>query len=221
MHRSFMRPRAALAGILPFLFAAGCFPDPGPCDQSAAFEVVYSPDGIPAIAGQAVMQTSCGNGGFCHSDGDIPLPDRFGAPNNLGFDTRIAATTAFLCQDPACDAEAGRLDCCNALEPDALRLGAHQDRISSMVGEILLQVQSGSMPPQGEAFARYRSQIEDLGVRFDRIADDGVTATRLPTLIDENATDRDAAQEILQNWLACGAPVIERTIARRGLENVS
>ncbi len=209
----------------------GCFPSPGPCDEGAALEVVYSPEGTPAFAGQAVMQLSCGNGGFCHGEsgeGGIPLADRFGAPAGLSYDLGIAATSQGTCSDRACDSaplscedfpDSCRAVCCAEAPSEAAgrRLARDQRLVLSMPGTILSQIDSGLMPPPGSTGDAYRRQV--AGQSYDRFADDGVTATPLPTLVDDEQSARRQAQEIFRNWLACGAPVIERTVAHRELDN--
>ncbi len=185
------------------LLASGCLPSPGPCDETAALELVYTEEGTPAFAGQAILQTSCGNGGFCHAEPSIPPGDRFGAPVDLGFDLRVASTSG--------DTQ--------ALETERLR--NHLTRALGMRRELLAQIQAGQMPPEGDAGATYRCQIlpstcgsggEDLA--YDRFADDGVTFTPLPTLLDQDPARRDEAEEIVRNWLSCRTPVVERTVDR-------
>ncbi|GAB5547590.1 MAG: hypothetical protein RLO52_00185 [Sandaracinaceae bacterium] len=168
------------------MILASCGPDLGTADEAAAVEIVYTPDGVPAFAGQALMIQSCGAGGFCHSE-DIDAQERFGAPLGLDFDLRLAATN-------------------NEVELDAAhRLLRNQQHVLAMRGEIWGQVQSGRMPPQGEAGQMYFASVNE---RFDRIDDDGVTATPLPGL------DTEEGKDLLRNWLASRVPVIERTQER-------
>ncbi|MEZ4338277.1 MAG: hypothetical protein R3B82_16775 [Sandaracinaceae bacterium] len=190
--------RWLLSGAL--ICATGCLPSPGPCDQNAALELVYTEDGTPAFAGQAIVQASCGNGGFCHSSGEITGSDRFGAPVDLGFDVRIASTS----------------DEVQAQESERLR--EHLSRVLGMRRDILAQIQASQMPPRGDAGEDYRCQIEPSScggagqdLTFDRFEDDGVTFSPLPTLLDTDAARRDEAQEIVRNWLSCRTPVVERT----------
>ncbi|MBX3274095.1 MAG: hypothetical protein KF729_27765 [Sandaracinaceae bacterium] len=191
--------------VLTALGATGCLPGPGPCETFDVREIVYTADGLPAFAGQAVLQTSCGNGGFCHAADDIPLADRFGVPLGLGFDVRLAATSS--------EAETAAVQ----------RLVDHQTRALRMRGAILQQVQLGRMPPTGGAGEAYRCQVtpsacggapeEDLV--FDRFDDDGTTFRPMPTLLDPDPARRAEAEEILRNWLSCGTPVVERTVDSR------
>lgn len=195
--------RWLLCGAL--VCASGCLPSPGPCDLGAAGEIVYQRDGTPAFAGQAVIQTSCGNGGFCHSASDIDLQNRYGAPEGFSFDVSVADTAA------------------GASREESFRLRENIQRILSMRGEVLRQIRDGHMPPpHGEGGDAYRCDItpstcasgssEDFF--YERIADDGATATPLPTLLDDDPARRDEAQEIVRNWLACRAPAVEHTQGR-------
>lgn len=168
----------------------GCTPDPGECDLAAAEEVVYDQNGVPAFAGQALAIQSCGAGGFCHSADGIPPADRFGAPAGLNFDVRIATTTV------------------EVAEADTQRLSDAQKQIVRMAGALWEQVTSGRMPPSGHAGEEYARQVAEMGLRFDRVGNDGTTFEPLPDIASEQG------REIFRNWLACGAPVIERTQPR-------
>lgn len=172
---------------------AACETGPGDCtDEAGAFEIVYQPDGTPAFAGQAMMIESCGGGGFCHSQG-IARKDRFGAPQGLDFDLTLASTTP--------DAENERL----------ARLAAHQEIVLNNRDGIWAQVTSGAMPPDG-AVGNQILQSTDLG--FERVAQDGTTFSPLPEVRS------DEGREILRNWLACRAPVVERSAPRQDLVEV-
>ena len=59
------------------------------CDMEALREVVYTQDGQPAYQGQALMQVSCGNGAFCHSE-LASGRDRYGVPAGLDYDMNLA-----------------------------------------------------------------------------------------------------------------------------------
>ncbi len=166
---------------------AGCDPDPGACDIEAAGEIVYDPNGVPAFAGQALVVKSCGGGAFCHSESEnvAELADRFGAPDGLSFDLRLASLTV-------------------EVEPEETqRLVDAQLRMVNMRGLLWQQVRSRQMPPDGpagDAYAEHRNAFE-----WDRFADDGITFSPLPDL------DTSEGREIYRNWLACDVPVIERT----------
>jgi len=165
---------------------AGCAPSLGECDEAAALEIVYDPAGAPAFAGQALMIRGCGGGAFCHSE-DIPLADRFGAPLELDFDLRLASTGP----DP------------NIAAVD--RLARHQVATVRERGLIWEQVHLGSMPPPGTTAP---GGVAEPTQTYQRVGVDGVSFAPLPDL------DEEEGREILQNWLACGAPVIERSEPR-------
>lgn len=199
-----------LALLAPFVLAACGIP--GPVDEDAALEVVYDPSGVPAFAGQAVVIESCGQGGFCHArdfdetTSDDPHGVRLGAPAGLGFDLRLASTTN------------------DANEEETARLSAHVDRVFGTRAEIWRQVSIGSMPPRGDARAEYLRLVRpvdrpDAWLRYDRVADDGVTFTPLPSLLSDDEVEVEAARQILRNWLASLSelgppPVVERTQER-------
>ena len=211
-----------LALLAPFVLAACGVP--GPIDEDAALEVVYDQSGLPAFAGQAIIIESCGQGGFCHAgDADeVGLDpdavgyemlleelrrDRMGVPSGLGFDLRVASTTN------------------DANEQQTARLDAHMERVFGTRAEMWRQVSIGSMPPDGAARAAYLAEVrpeavpEDDWLRYDRVANDGVTFTPLPSLLSDDAEEVEAAREILRNWLASlpelgPPPVVERTQER-------
>lgn len=176
-----------LASALTLLVAlAGCSggPDPASCDTDAALELVHSRQGVPAFAGQALVITSCGAGGYCHSEGIEP-EDRFGTPAGFDFDLRLASTTT-------------------DLEPEAVeRLGRHQELLLEHAQLVWQSVDSGHMPPGGAVGEAYAANVSTV---YERV--DGTEARPLPSL----ATGEGRA--ILLNWLSCGAPVVERTVER-------
>ena len=181
---------SAATTALALLLGCTAGPDPAKCDTEAALELVHSRQGLPAFAGQALVITSCGAGGFCHSEGIAP-EDRFGTPAGLDFDLRLASTSG-------------------QLEPDAVaRLGRHQEAILAHAQLAWHSVDSGRMPPGGEVGEEYAANVPTA---FERV--DGSESRPLPSLRTEEG------RAILLNWLSCGAPVVERTTARLdGLPN--
>lgn len=179
-----MRTVRAGAGIFLLvvaMWAGGCGPDLGECDEEAARRVVYDEDGLPAYEGQALLQVSCGNGAFCHSERATGAA-RFGAPRDVSFDMNLAA---------ASDAPA---------EAAVARLGAGQQDVIDYRDEIYCTVDDGTMPPWGDATVTVHENVP----RYARVAADG-SRTRLPHV------DTFEGLDILRTWLACGAPVVERT----------
>lgn len=159
--------------------SSGCEPDEevGRCnDQELATEVVYDVDGFPAYAGQALMQTSCGNGSFCHSQG-IGAGNRLGAPHGMDFNMVGSRGDTFD-------------------EDSAERLRSSRGTVFEWRDEIFGSVVTGFMPPPDAG----DDVIADVGYRFE----DG---TPLPPV------DSAAGTAILQQWLACGPPVVGSTVA--------
>lgn len=172
-----------LTALFPLAVLIGCKPDLGPCDPAAARKIAYDQDGFPAYEGQALMQVSCGNGGFCHSAGASGA-NRFGAPAALDFDMQLASTGSAL--NPA-----GRT---------ALALGRKHTR--GWRDEVYHLVSEGEMPPTGPAGAKARQSVSEYRVNT---AEDGSGGQVLAKI------EAAASKKILKNWLACGAPVVERT----------
>ncbi len=180
----------ALASLL-----AGCV-DLGPSDPDAAREVVYDPAGTPAFAGQALTIQSCGAGNFCHSD-EIAAVDRFGAPNGLSFDVRLASTTVEV-EDEAVE-----------------RLDVAQRNITSLADSAWALVHAGRMPPGGAAGDEYLRSVglldmesNPLPMPWERFDTDGNSLGPLPSI------ETEEGREIFRNWLVSGAPVVERTQCR-------
>ncbi|MBT8480735.1 MAG: hypothetical protein HKP36_04040, partial [Myxococcales bacterium] len=105
--------------FVPFLVTAlcvsslpGCKRDLGECNLDppmpdepaiqgpAAFDIVYrETDGLPMYEGQAIVQSTCGDGAFCHAPAAVGR-DRFGTPAGLNFDVDLACTDET--DDPSC-----------------------------------------------------------------------------------------------------------------------
>jgi hypothetical protein len=78
----------------------GQTPDGRPIEGPAAFDIAYRlADGLPMYEGQALVQTTCGAGQFCHSPAAVGA-DRIGVPAGLNFDVDLACTDET--QDPTC-----------------------------------------------------------------------------------------------------------------------
>jgi hypothetical protein len=175
-------------GLLSLLaLTSACAPTVGSqCDMTAAQTVVYNRStGTPAFEGQSLMITSCASGGsFCHTD---TAQQRFAAPHGMNFDPVLADSLRFG----------------NAGDPQT-SLGTRHllESRRAMIhfrNDIFAQVSSGAMPPRG---------IGDTVTRipYRRFTDESDTVgTPVPSI--RSAEGR----EILRNWLACGAPVVERT----------
>jgi hypothetical protein len=174
----------------------GQTPDGRPIEGPAAFDIAYRlTDGLPMYEGQALVQSTCGDGSFCHAPGALGA-DRIGVPAGLNFDVALACTDAS--QDPSCTqpietCDGGQTNTayCQRLE----RLHNNQNQITHFAEGMIQEMRAGAMPP-GEAGRRVRNNTPWL-----RKSDD----SELPPI------ESDEAQEIVRNWLACQSPVIART----------
>lgn len=154
-----------------------CQADLGACNDDRARQPVLDQDGVPAYEGQALLQSSCGNGSFCHSAG-VTGENRLGAPHGLDFDMALASLGA------------------GVNEAGTRRLRSGQQNVSDWRHEIYDSVESGAMPPFGEATLTAHAGVP----RWRRLDGSGLPGV-----------DTIEGLDILQNWLACGAPVVERT----------
>jgi hypothetical protein len=187
--------------VLTCVFGA-CRTDLGECDDIAVRQVVFldtgSPadprQGIPMFAGQALVVASCGADRFCHSSNPDTQPAlRYGAPAGLSFDVSLA------CLDR---------EQCNPESPGVERLMRDQQRVFDYSRSILSSVESGWMPPSGigESLAEEQfGKLIDIGAKLT--LEDGEEIPPLGT---------PEGNEILRNWLACGAPVVESTALPTG-----
>jgi hypothetical protein len=174
----------------------GQTPDGRPIEGPAAFDIAYRlTDGLPMYEGQALVQSTCGDGSFCHAPGALGA-DRIGVPAGLNFDVALACTDASQdssCTQPieTCDGGQTNTAYCQRLE----RLHNNQNQITHFAEGMIQEMRAGAMPP-GEAGRRVRNNTPWL-----RKSDD----SELPPI------ESDEAQEIVRNWLACQSPVIART----------
>lgn len=180
----------------------GQTPDGRSIDGPAAFDIAYRlTDGLPMYEGQALVQSTCGDGSFCHAPAAVGA-DRLGVPAGLNFDVDLACTDES--QDPTCaqpieTCDGGQTDTayCRRLES----LHNNQNQINRFAEGMIQEMRAGAMPP-GEAGRRVRNGTPWLR-KFD--PDRPERSEELPPI--ESAE----AQEIVRNWLACQAPVIART----------
>ena len=142
--------------------------------------------------GQAIVQSSCGNGSFCHAP-NAEGSNRFGTPKGLDFDVALA------CTDPTVDPTCADLQPCVSNTDSAYcsRLQRLSDGSgnSAAWGELMIsEIREGTMPPGAVG-----NQVLDTTpwVRSD--------GTPLPAWGTSEATD------IVRNWLACKAPVVARS----------
>ncbi len=165
-------------------------PLPGP----TAFDLVYSSvDGRPMYEGQALIQSSCGNGSFCHAPSAIGGA-RFGVPKELDFDVSLA------CTDPSIDSTCASLQPCDGAGEGTPycerldRLVDNRNTTTSWGGDIIKEIRDGTMPPGAVG-----EQVQDR------------TSWLRPDLSELPRLETAEGQDIVRNWLACGAPVVART----------
>lgn len=193
--------------------------------------------GTPMYEGQAIVHQSCGAGQNCHS-ADAVGTERRGVPARMDFDVDVVcrggACRPFVpppSHDPTYD------DAWTEYEQMAL-LEASQRRVLRWAGEIIDDVTYETMPPGriGRAVSEFGpnytyvdfTPVAGLEIHTDgrgspcpaasgtcnegevrkgyEIVDPWPT---LPRLTSEDAGERRASRELLRNWLACGAPVVE------------
>jgi hypothetical protein len=192
----------------------GCKRDLGECNLGrqapeeatiqgpAAFDIVYrETDGLPMYEGQALVQSTCGDGSFCHAPAAVG-GDRIGVPAGLNFDVHLACTD--VTDDPSC---AQPIESCEGGQTDTLYcerlrgLQNNRNQVNKWAEGMIQEIRSGTMPP-GEAGQRVRNNTPWIRTpdpdRPERSAE-------LPSI------DSSEGQEIVRNWLACEAPIVART----------
>lgn len=199
-----------LACLLLVLFTAalGCKRDLGECNLDgltddeppreipgpAAFDIAYRlTDGLPMYEGQALVQSTCGDGTFCHAPAAVGEA-RIGVPGGLNFDVALACADGDpTCTSPIQSCEGGQTDTpyCERLQ----RLHGNQAKIREWAEGMIQEMRAGAMPP-GEAGRRVENPTPWL-----RETDDSA----LPSVYS------DEGKEIVRNWLACQAPAVART----------
>jgi mono/diheme cytochrome c family protein len=169
----------------------GCSEDVGTCeDRNEGRDTVLVGSSVQ-YAGQAIMNQSCANNG-CHSS-TAKGPARSGAPANLDFDLRPAKAGD--------ESENGDGDVVAEISEKELEgLRKRQHRVVDLRNDIWDQVKKDLMPPDG-MFAPLR---ELKRVFTTDEADDVCTGKDMFSPITDSET-----KEVLRNWLACGAPIVE------------
>jgi hypothetical protein len=185
-----------IAVLVPLLLVlAGC-DDLGKCTDAQQGRIpVLSPSGNVMYAGQAIMASSCAQG--CHSSaatGEL----RAGAPDGLDFDLNpLRATGTTTVDGPDGPQVVGTTDDAEGMSG----LRSRQRKIFDLRELIWEQISKGLMPPSG------------VGAGFKTVSPgDKVTTmgmgqcTRGDTYAGVNSS---ATKKTLQQWLACGAPIVE------------
>jgi hypothetical protein len=172
----------------------GHTPDGRPIEGPAAFDLAYRiTDGLPMYEGQALVQSTCGDGAFCHAPAAVGA-ERMGVPAQLDFDVELAcneAADAACASPPSCEGSQTDTPYCQRLSS----LQANQSTVQDWAEGMIQEMRAGAMPP-GEAGQRVSNATPWI-----RQSD----GSELPPIESSEAT------EIVRNWLACQAPVVARS----------
>ena len=176
--------------VLSTSYAVGCGEDVGPCtDPNEGRDTVLNMERIE-YAGQAIMNRSCATG--CHSS-TATGEGRRGAPAGLDFDLI-----------PVSESEADGSRKRNGreivkLSSDQLTvLWKRQRTVYDNRDLIWQQVRDGLMPPDGmfETFKEFAQGLYQ-------------SKETSPCTQGKQIKDLGSQKQVLRNWLACGAPIVE------------
>jgi hypothetical protein len=172
------------------VLGTACETDLGPCDEGAARTVVFLDTG-GVDDGQPAYAGQALTQVSCGNGQFCHSPaaergNRFGAPKQLDFDVRIACRG----EEP-CD------------EAEVERLRQNQRRVFEFSHAFARELDDGTMPP-GEV----GEQTVEGAPSYRMGADPASMA--LPPI------DSAEGEAIVDNWLACGAPVVEVSIPPAG-----
>ncbi len=171
--------------------ASGCGEDLGTCNEAEARRLIINNEGV-LYAGQALLNGACASG-QCHAssaEGDL----RGGAPAGLDFELFPAGAPG----TGAATATSGSL----TLDAKQLsRLRRNQRLVFDERELIWQQIKDDLMPPGG------------IGQPFRDKSPGNEANLAAPCQVLDALPPIDSAEsrEILRNWLACGAPVVEAT----------
>lgn len=191
-----MKPSAVIGALSALIWmATGCTEDVGDCyqgDGKGGLDTVLA-GGHVEYGGQAIINQACATG--CHSS-TASGKARNGAPAGLDFDLRpIAATSS---TESAKNSNGRTYAVLDQAAINGLR--ERQRKVFSERNNIWTQVRDGLMPPTG-MFESFRTVVEMI---ID--TDEASPCTRGSALKD---LESKSTQDILRNWLACQAPIVE------------
>lgn len=185
----------ALSSVWVFsLLTVGCGEDLGRCDPDGrGRDTVLVGGTVVQFGGQAILNTSCANG-TCHTS-TARGADRNGAPAGLDFDLLPVDESEAEGQDE--NKNGDTIVALSKAQVSGLR--GRQQKVVELRDSIWQQVRDGMMPPNGR-FDAYK-QLKNL---YD--SEEASPCTRGKRY---GSTTDGAAQGVLRNWLACGAPIVE------------
>ena len=175
------------------LYLSGCSDGVGTCDTSTRGRDTVLVGSVVQYGGQAIINSACANG-TCHTS-TARGAARHGAPAYLDFDLMPVDA-----QEADGDDQNARGDAMVVLSKrQIVHLRSRQSLLVRDREAVWQQVRDGLMPPSG-VYESYR-QLKSI---FD--SDESAPCTKSKRF----TTTADAdAQEVLRNWLACGAPIVE------------
>jgi hypothetical protein len=191
--------RALIATLVPLsLFALGCGEDLGTCDDPNEGRDTVIVNGVVMYGGQAIINKSCA-GGRCHSSTADGV-SRSGAPKGLDFDLMPVRES---------DAMGEALNKADEpvieLKPSQISgLRVRQRTVYDLRQRIWDQIRWGLMPPRASEFSLFL----ELKSIFNT---DEETACEKEKRYSSLQSAR--GQEVLRNWLACRAPIVETNTA--------
>jgi cytochrome c5 len=174
------------------IFAVGCGDEVGKCDDADRGQDTVISNEVIQFGGQAIINQACAG---CHGS-EVKGATRQGAPAGLDFD--LLPVEEAMAEGVA-ENKGG--DPIVELKPEYLRGLRERQRIVFEERDLIWQqVKDGLMPPEGmgAAFRMLANKILD--------SDDDEPCTRGKPYKD--ITDKQS-QDVLRNWLACGAPIVE------------
>lgn len=183
----------ALCASMLAMLAAGCTEDVGDCYQGGTrgLDTVLVSDHVE-YAGQAIVNRACATG--CHNS-TISGAGRNGAPKGLDFDLVPVDATGAESVKTGDKPAYGKLD-----QAVINGLRERQRKVFSVRNLIWQQVKDGEMPPDGK-FASFKTITST-------ILDSAETSPcSRGTALKE--LDSKQTQDLLRNWLACQAPIVE------------
>lgn len=185
-----MRVRRLVAVLA---LATGCTEDVGACfeDGKSGLDTVIVGGTHVEYAGQAILNTACAVG--CHNS-NAKGKDRNGAPAGLDFNLNPVNA-----DDLPTRTNAAGKDYALLMSENLAGLRERQRVVFSERNLIWQQVKDGLMPPDGPFKSLWK-----LGAIFDSA--EASPCTRGSALPD---IDGKRSQDMLRNWLACQAPIVE------------
>ncbi|MEY4508968.1 MAG: hypothetical protein RLZZ450_1090 [Pseudomonadota bacterium] len=178
---------AALVGLSHF--ASACTEDVGICQGSLQGRDTVWVNGNVMYGGQAILNKACAVG--CHASGATGLA-RHGVPAGLDFDLLPVDQ-----EDVAGTRKRGAVTVVKLTNTQVSGLRARQKKIVEQRNLIWQQIQDGLMPPGGmidDVMSTIYASSEKTPCKR------GKAYSKIPQV---------QTREVLRNWLACGAPLVE------------